>query len=189
MGQIKRLLDKQQIRIDAHQRGTGQSNSFDSNKDVHLHKETLTPVDGKRRKVSILISLNKDNVEIKDECTGTKLEGIPTQLDKEIKTALEKKDVRDQFIRDVKNILKDYSSESLSNEEKCKKALERIAKSFGLEWNSNNIEKYFFDKKKSAHVEIKDGEKMYEIDMCKEHYSAKDSMKKHETVSQNKKNR
>lgn len=137
---LKNLIKDQLIIIDDHKRGSQEIKSFDdSENDVHIHKETNFPVEGKKQKLQIRIPINSER-PIKIENKRKQID-IPRKLNKEIKKAFENQKIRTDFIRDVIEILSNYES-NLRSEEQVIKVLERLSKHFNLSWDNETIKRY-----------------------------------------------
>ncbi len=140
---IKGLIDNQTIIIDDHKRGSGEIKNWDNTTtDIHIDKLTNFPVDGKRQKVRVKIPINSDkDINIENRIGGT-LNEIPRKLQKEIKKAFEDKIIRQRFISEILDILKNFNS-ILNNEEKAHQVLKRLSKHFNLEWTDEKITTYY----------------------------------------------
>lgn len=58
---LKRLIENQKIRINAHQRGNGYIDNWDDlSTDIHIHKTTRAKISGKSVNVEIRIPLNSN---------------------------------------------------------------------------------------------------------------------------------
>lgn len=141
---LKSLIDKQEIDIDDHKRGASEIKDWDDkSNDIHIHKNTYFPINGKKQKVVIRIPINTNN-QIKITNRNSKLGNIPLKLKKEIKQAFEDDKIRDEFITDLIKILRNFSS-ILTNEQKARDTLEILSKHFGLNWSGEKIASYLKD--------------------------------------------
>lgn len=140
---MKKLIDRQEIRIDNHQRAVVNPNfNFDDdNNDIHLDKTTQTRIDGKICEVQIRIPLNSNRpVKITNKGKGLKnrdINNIPPKLQKEIHDAFKDVDRRSRFIEDILGALREYEHIEDNDNKKTKKyekVLKRVAKAFDVEW-------------------------------------------------------
>ena len=139
---LKNLIKNQTIRIDDHKRGCREIKEWDTSSDIHLDKTTNFPLNGKIQKVRIKIPINSDQpIKIVAKKEQKNIEVIPNNLLKEIKEALEDKEIRDRFILDVMDVLNNFDT-ALSNEERAKSVLTRISKHFDLNWPTDTIKIY-----------------------------------------------
>lgn len=141
---LRSLINNQVIKIDDHKAGTGEVLNWDDKRgDVHLHKSTNYPIEGKRQNVEIKIPLNSDrNIDIKySGRKALKDNNIPAKLRKEIEDAFNDNKIRDGFIEELLKHVDSYKTE-LESEKRAKEALTRIAKHFKLDWNADTIAKY-----------------------------------------------
>ena len=139
------LIKKQTIIIDDHKRGCQEvKNLDDPSSDIHIDKTTKFPLDGKIQKVRIRIPISSDRpITIENE-KRQKVNEIPKKLYREINKALENKQIRNKFISEVIDVLKNFET-ALSNEDKAKSVLSRISKHFGLDWPTESIANYAKD--------------------------------------------
>jgi len=137
---LKPLIKNQTLIIDDHKRGAREQKNWDSNtSDIHIDKKTKYKLDGKLQEVRIRIPINSN----KPISVTSRNKNIPPpqKLVKEIKKAFSNKDIREKFIRDLVDILDNFSS-NLDSLEKARVTLERIAKHFGLKWTKQEIDNY-----------------------------------------------
>jgi len=141
---MKKLINNQSVRIDDHFRGAKEIKELDKpSKDVHIDKETMFKIDGKKRKVRIKIPLNS-NREIQISTGRNKLSNVPAKLRKEIQKALSDKEKRTSFVNDILNNINNYES-MLSQKEKASLTLDKLAKHFELKWTKQEISTYAND--------------------------------------------
>lgn len=145
---LQPLIKKQKIQIDDHKRGSKEIKNWDdSTADIHVHKETLYPIEGKKQKVTIKIPINSQSpVTITSKVKGSKshLQEIPKDLKNEIQKAFENTKIRTKFVKGVVDTLKNFDS-VLADEEKARDALNRISENFELEWTGKKISTYVDD--------------------------------------------
>lgn len=139
------LIKNQSIRIDDHQRGNRESKNWDdSTKDIHIDKTTNSRLNGIRQKIRIRVPINSDRDIIIEDGRGQRVENIPKRLEREIKDAFSNKKVREDFMRDVMNILRNYST-TLDDKRKIQSVLANLSRHFNLEWSDETIEIYAKD--------------------------------------------
>lgn len=139
------LIKKQTIIIDDHKRGSQEVKNWDDpSSDIHIDKITNFPLDGKRQKVRIRIPINSDRPIKIENGKRQELNEIPKKLYREIRKALKNKQIRNCFISEIIDVLDNFET-ALSNEEKAKSILMRIAKHFGLDWPTETIINYAED--------------------------------------------
>lgn len=128
---LKRLIENQKIRIDAHQRGNGHIDNWDDPAtDIHVHKTTRARISGKSVNVEIRIPLNSDR-EATFEIGKTENEIARRKLSREIREALSNSDTRQGFIDDLVDTLDNYPT-TLESRDRCTNAVRRLARHFGL---------------------------------------------------------
>ncbi|MBS5020564.1 MAG: hypothetical protein KHZ60_10935 [Alistipes sp.] len=139
---LKELIENQTIKIDDHKRGNREIKNWDNARsDIHIDKTTNFPLNGKRQKVRIKIPINSDRpISIENERHQEVYE-IPNRLKREIQQALENKQTRESFVKDVLKVLEDFET-ALSTEERAEEVLTRISKHFELYWPKNRIKQY-----------------------------------------------
>ncbi len=136
---LRNLIENQTIRIDDHKRGSGEVKNWDDQSaDIHIDKETHFPIDGKPQKVRIRIPINSDRV-LRIEQKNKTLGKIPTKLKKEIQEAFQNISRRDDFIKDMVEVIKNFHT-VLESKEQVKQTLERISKHFDLKWYGNELD-------------------------------------------------
>jgi len=142
---LKPLIKNQSIKIDDHKWGNREKKDWDNkNNDIHIHKNTKTKIDGKKSNLTIKIPINSDRpISIKNK-TQRNRKKIPRKLNKEIQKAFKNKKVRKAFIKDLTDVLKNFSS-ILNNEVKVRDAMGKISKHFDLDWTTQNIREYMGD--------------------------------------------
>lgn len=121
---IKNLIKNQKIEIDAHHRGDGTANSWDSPNEVHLEKKCKSNKDS----YNIKIPLNSNNpvtINRKDNQT------VPSSIKKEVENALKDPQTRQEFVNNVLNAIEAYSS-NLPDDVKARQAIGYIRKAFNL---------------------------------------------------------
>jgi hypothetical protein len=128
---LKRLIENQKIRIDAHQRGNGHIDNWDDpSTDIHIHKTTRAKISGKSVNVEIRIPLNS-NREATFEIGKAENEIARKRLSREIRDALTDVNTRQGFIDDLIDTLDNYPT-TLSSIDRCTNAVRRLAQHFGL---------------------------------------------------------
>lgn len=128
---LKKLIENQKIRIDAHQRGNGHINNWDDpSTDIHVHKTTRARISGKSVNVEIRIPINS-NREATFEIGKTENHIARRKLSKEIREALSDSDTRQGFINDLIDTLDNYPT-TLTSRDRCVNAVRRLAQHFGL---------------------------------------------------------
>ncbi|MEI7489411.1 MAG: hypothetical protein WCJ72_18750 [Chryseobacterium sp.] len=169
---LKNLIQNQTIIIDDHKRGAREIKNWDdSSNDIHIDKITNYPLSGERQRLRLKIPINsKRSIKI-ENAKGKNIE-IPKKLEKEIKAAFSDENIRNNFIKDLIDILRNYSS-ILSNEEKAHNALANLAENFGLNWTKEKIANYIesalknytevYNDKEGNEFFFKIGEKQIEI--------------------------
>ena len=101
-------------------------------------------MNGKIQKVRIRIPINSDrSITIENE-KRQEVNKVPRKLYREINKALEDKQIRNNFISEVIDVLNNFET-VLSNEDKAKSVLSRISKHFGLDWPTETIANYAKD--------------------------------------------
>jgi hypothetical protein len=142
---LKILIESQTITIDDHKRGSREIKDWDDRAiDIHIDKKTNFKVDGVYQNIRIRVPINS-NRPLKIENGSKKvLEKIPSKLEREIKRAFENKKIRDDFVADVRNVVKNFTT-ILENEERVKLILANISKHFDLEWTQDKIATYSND--------------------------------------------
>ena len=137
---LKPLIQNQTLKIDDHNWGAREYKKWDlSNKDVHIDKSTKRPVNGKKQNVRIRIPINSDRPLKIENQRGNIMDDVPRSLKKEITSAFEDKTIREEFINDLVDVLKNYDS-ILDNLGKVSEALKKISKHFDLDWTDQNIQ-------------------------------------------------
>jgi len=141
---LKRLIENQTIEIDDHKWGNREVKSWDNKEiDVHIDKKTHYKILGKKQKVRIKIPINSDTPITVLDAREKGIE-IPRRLDREIKQAFENKKIRDAFMADLMNILRDYNT-ILNSEDRVRSILERLSRHFDLEWTGEKTVEYMKD--------------------------------------------
>tara|TARA_B100001964_G_scaffold13683_2_gene14228 strand:+ start:4577 stop:5152 length:576 start_codon:yes stop_codon:yes gene_type:complete len=142
---LKPLIKNQSLIIDDHSQGNREINDWDNkNKDVHIHKNTRTKIEGKKSNLTIKIPINSGRKISISNKNSNNFDKIPRKLKKEIQKAFENKKKREAFIKDLIDVLKNFSS-ILDNEEKVKEAMRKISKHFDLDRTRQNIREYLDD--------------------------------------------
>ncbi|MEI6949618.1 hypothetical protein V9K67_20695 [Paraflavisolibacter sp. H34] len=139
---MRKLLDKQTVRIDDHKRGNKEAKKWnDQSVDVHIDKRTKYKIGGKIRHVTIRIPINSDR-EIGVEVDGKKNEEIPRPLYKEIRDALlNNREKANDFARDIITEVNNYGA-LLESEGRASAALNRLSKHFDLDWTKDKVATY-----------------------------------------------
>ena len=142
---LKRLIKDQTLTIDDHKRGAGEVMDWDApGVDVLIDKSTNYLVDGKHQKVRIRIPINTELPIVLENGSGESIDDIPETLQKEIKEALEDRDIRNSFVTDLVEILKNLDT-LLSSEESARDILENFSSHFGREWSKFKATTYSKD--------------------------------------------
>ena len=110
---------------------------------MHIDKETQYSINGKRSKIRIKIPINSDR-PIKITAKSGNVENIPQKLKKEILKAFENKQIREAFLSDLLDVLKNYDDFTVT-EDTAKQVLSRISKHFGLDLPTKTIAVYVND--------------------------------------------
>lgn len=139
---LKELIKNQTIIIDDHKRGSQEVKNWDeSSNDIHIDKTTNFRIEGRIQKVRIRIPINSNRpISIENERKQVVKE-IPGKLRKEISRALEDRQIRDNFVGELLEVLKDFRT-ALSNEQRANDILTRISRHFALNWPKDTIKKY-----------------------------------------------
>lgn len=126
MSQFRPLIEKQQLKIDNHMRGTGAPHTWGSG--LHIHKRFN--IASSRAGIEILMPLDRD--------TPVEVRGIKNrndkrwaQIEKEIKKALKANDTRRLFATDLHTAIDEFLAQDLEIDE-LRRASRRIAKHFDL---------------------------------------------------------
>lgn len=140
---LRSLIKKQIVTIDDHKRGCQEFKNWDDpNLDVHIDKVTQYTINGEKTTVRIKIPINSDRpITIVNKRRNAINSTIPLRLKREISKAFENKQIREDFISDLIEVLKNYDS-VMSTENKAKSALTKISKHFGLKLPTNPITSY-----------------------------------------------
>jgi hypothetical protein len=161
---LKKLINNQTISVDDHKWGNGEIKEWDlESTDIHLEKKTKTRIDGEYRTVTIKVPLNSDRpIKIENKEKHESLEDVPRRLKKEIKAAFANETKRENFIKDLILVLKDFHS-ILGTMSNARQALLRIAKHFEIDLTYENMIKSFDDviQRYTESFEDKDGIKYY----------------------------
>lgn len=137
---LQPLINGQILKIDNHYQGNNIPIDWKKG-DIHIHKETIFKIKGKRQKLIIRLPINSDK---KYSITGRgNTHEIPRKLKKEVEEVLENANTRAMFIEDLIDCLKNFSQDG--TREKTEKALERLAKHFDLRWTGEEIKRYIDD--------------------------------------------
>lgn len=136
---LKPLIKDQTIRIDDHLQDGRVPHRWDDDRDIHIDKTTNSGKD----KVRIKIPLNSDR-EITVTNAKEKIDGIPRKIRKEITKALSNKKIREEFVRSVLEVVRDFGA-NIENKEHAKQIVDRISKHFGK--SKMLIDKYIDQKK------------------------------------------
>jgi len=128
---MKELIERQNIIIDNHRRGTGQPNDWDdSSAEIHLDKRTNWKHKGKFGQATIKIPINSDK-EPYYEFNDKQDDSFKRKINKEINKALIDKKKRTLFVKEMIDRIKNFESD-LANREKAQSAVRRIARAFDL---------------------------------------------------------
>lgn len=142
---LRSLIKNQVLSIDDHKWGCQENKNWDiQHCDIHVDKKTNYPIKGKIREVQIKIPINSNRpIEITDKIKGNKsnLDDIPRNLKKEIENAFSNDKIRKAFVIDVYDVLINFSSK-ISDENKAKETLMKIAKHFNLGIPTETIPTY-----------------------------------------------
>lgn len=142
---LRSLIKNQVLSIDDHKWGCQEDKNWDiQHCDIHVDKKTNYPIKGKIREVQIKIPINSNRpIEITDKIKGNKsnLDDIPRNLKKEIENAFSNNKIRKAFVIDVYDVLINFSSK-ISDEDKAKETLMKIAKHFSLGIPTETIPTY-----------------------------------------------
>ncbi|WP_278584000.1 hypothetical protein [Coprobacter fastidiosus] len=146
MMSLRSLIKKQIVTIDDHKRGCQEIKNWDDpNFDVHIDKVTQYTINGEKTAVRIKIPINSDrSITIVNKRRNNIDNIIPQKLKKEISKAFENKQIREDFLSDLIEVLKNYDS-VMSTENKAKSALTKISKHFGLRLPTKKIASYVND--------------------------------------------
>lgn len=140
---LKSLIDKQTIIIDDHKRGNREIKDWDNpNADIHIDKKTNYSIGGKEREVRIRLPINSSR-PVKIEAKGNKkrIADIPRSLKREIQEAFGDKQIREDFMGDVVDTLKNYET-ILNSEQRVEQVLKNLSRHFDLEWTDKKIATY-----------------------------------------------
>ncbi|MCR5361876.1 MAG: hypothetical protein K6E73_07685 [Bacteroidales bacterium] len=120
---LRKLIENQTIRVDNHHRGDGCPLNWDSKKgDIHIHKI----VHRSGTDYTFKIPLN-----VQHPLTSADFERMPHHIRKEIEEAFQDAALRQDFVKTLYDILKDYES-IVSDKEKAFNALMRVCDYFDL---------------------------------------------------------
>ena len=120
---LRKLIKNQTIRIDNHHRGDGVALDWDSKRgNIHIHK-TVNQSDAH---YEFKVPLN-----VERPISSNDFENMPRKIRDEIRNAFQETTIRQEFVKTLYDILKNYSS-IMSNREKAFQALERVCVCFGL---------------------------------------------------------
>jgi hypothetical protein len=138
---LKKLIENQTIQIDDHKRGVGEIKDWDNTEvDVHIDKWTDYKILGKKQSVRIKIPINSERPIKLTDLRERQVE-IPRRLEREIKEAFENRKIRESFMADVVNILKNFNT-ILDSEIQVRTILERLSRHFDLKWTKEKITEY-----------------------------------------------
>ncbi|WP_214226648.1 hypothetical protein [Pedobacter sp. B4-66] len=139
---LQPLINKQKIRIDAHQRGNGHIDRWDdSATDIHIDKRTNTKVNGKEVEAVLRIPINSSR-EVTCEVNKSPNAQASDKIRKEVLKAFANAKTRRAFIKDLLDELDNYPS-NFTSQIKIASTLERLAKHFGL--TDKILQHFFFD--------------------------------------------
>lgn len=130
---ISPLIQGQEIFIDPHR--TNYSARWDNlADDIHLHKKTQKGKDEYTIKIPLnslreVTILRKNNNKAK----------VPESVLREVSKAFEDEKVRNAFVKDVVNAVKDYYDTSKTQEHRARQAMGNIKKAFGLDYPRTTI--------------------------------------------------
>jgi len=142
---LKGLIDNQTIIIDDHKRGSGEVKNWDDQTaDVHIDKTTNFPFKGERQEIRIRVPINSDRPLKIENAKKKKLDNIPGQLRREIQSAFEDKQKRENFIKDIIKHIKNFDT-ILENEKRVQQVLSNISTHFDLKWTNEKIATYSND--------------------------------------------
>lgn len=120
---LKRLIDNQKLRVDAHSRGVATPNDL---KGVHIHK---TFIDHKRRNKSIRIDITGDNIQYEKSFNDTDKARIVKEIGDVLETDKQK---LIEFAKYVSDILWRWSNKGITAD-KAQEYAKKIASLFDLE--------------------------------------------------------
>lgn len=174
MSGLKPLIEGQAIRIDSHHRDDRTDVLWDNpNKDIHIHKTTNIKYEGEYQSITIRIPINTNKAFSVENKKGT-LADIPRKLKKEIRNTLENIESRQLFVDSLLPVLKNYKS-ILDDKSKVMTTMEKIAYTFGLPWNKDEVMLMYNSNNKKYRVDIKDEDlEVYQISMNRASISVKD---------------
>ena len=130
--------------MDDHKRGSGTIGNWENMADdIHIHKETN---DG-RFKGTIKIPLNNPNRPVEIKNGRRRLTDIPRNIRNEIDEALNDPDIRNVFLKDVVDALRNYNwpyYNTPQNEFRrgIREIIERIAQAFDLRLTEETMESW-----------------------------------------------
>ncbi len=128
---LKLLINNQIIRIDTHQSGNREINSWDDGtQDIHIDKTTYYKINGKKQSIRIKIPLNSDR-EI-SVINGSKKWEISRALKKEIQDIFKDKARCKEFIFQLSEILLNYPSQILEDDQRLYNVIDKICFVFWL---------------------------------------------------------
>lgn len=136
------IIRNQTIIIDDHKRGAGEVKDWDNpSTDVHIDKKTNYPINGKKQEVRIRIPINSDRPIIIENTKRDKLVDVPGQLRREIRNAFEDKTLRENFMSEIIEIIKNFKT-ILDSEQRVQQILKNLSRHFGLNWTEEKIATY-----------------------------------------------
>jgi len=142
---LKGLIKNQTIIIDDHKRGSGEIKDWNNQaSDIHIDKSTNFPIYGKRQDIRIRVPLNSNRAIKLESFTRKQKNYIPKKLLKEINSAFEDKETRENFMVDLIHILKDFNL-ILDSEQKVRMILDKLSRHFNLKWSDEKITIYSRD--------------------------------------------
>lgn len=167
---LRKLIEKQSIRIDPHQLGSNIPNDWTSSSlDIHIDKTTNTRINGKKRKVRIRIPLNTNRKIRIESLNNNIIDRIPPVLRKEIEEVFNDMAARDKFMKSLIFEIVKYDN-ILDDEVLIERLIRKFADCFELQWNETEIikqrdkyNKYFYEEARRYYIslgaeEIKIGE-------------------------------
>lgn len=129
MGKLKPLLDKQIIRIDDHNRGSGRPIVWDNlNSDIHIHKQNINKGDG-GYEIKIPINSNRD-VSFAFYKKQNTLAPFPHKIKREIAKVLDNAELRKLFLEDVYKAVEAFNWDR--NQQNERALINKIASAFEI---------------------------------------------------------
>ncbi len=102
-----------------------------SHQDIHLDKDTEYKIDGRKQRIRIKLSLNSDRPISITTRHKRELE-IPNSLKKEVQNVFQDGGFRKKIVAQLSDILDNYPSKILENQQKLEIVIEKICIAFGI---------------------------------------------------------